>query len=270
MWFVSLLVLTVPVAWVLVHAHSFSVFELTLALPTAILAGAVLLLSALHLIYRAIPAAPNGQFELFKDWGSILWAVENSFSIPCLRLFQGTLFVNEVFRFAILKALRCNVTYTSWITSRTVIANPRKIFVGERCIIGEFAHLCPSLQPRVGRLLIGEIHIGNDVLVGGYCRICPDVSIGNNSNLQAEIFVSYGTVIGNNVRIGARSILNERVKVGNNVRIGKDCRIEANTLIPDGTIIPNGTRYPLLVPVPQQISRPVLSESELALATAQL
>lgn len=254
-----------PLVYVLNAASHLSYWQLLGALPLALIAGAALLLATVHFAYRFIPACSSGSFRVMKDGSAILWAIENSISTPCMRLFQGIGFLNETLRYLVLKALHAHVQYDSWITSRAIIGNPRKVHVGHKTIVGEFAHLAPSYQPRIGRLIVGDIRIGDEVLVSGYCVILANVTIGAKSVLQVNVFVSPDVRIGTNVRVGARTTIGMGARIGNNVRIGKDCHIEAQAAIPDGTIVVDGSYVPASGSLPEKFTRPAV-EAPLRLA----
>ncbi|NCN28123.1 hypothetical protein GW915_11155 [bacterium] len=211
-----------------------------LLIPVGFVMGTFLVLLFVRGIYTLFPAASDGKFKVFKDRSAILWSIENAFSNPVLNTFQGVLFMNEHLRTFFLWCLRSQIHPKAMITTRTIIGNPRLLFIDKGVLIGEHAHLAPSIQPKVGLLFVSRIRIGADSLIAGYVSVLPGVWVGRGCCVQAHSFLSLNVRLGDRVTIGARSVINEGVTVGEGSRIGKDCRIMAGAVIPPKTIIKDG------------------------------
>lgn len=102
----------------------------------------------------------------------------------------------------------------------------KNVVVGKNVRIGDFSI--------IGNEQISPTVIGNDVVIGDYCKITGDVRIGNNCSIEDGCYIYKKTVLGENVRIltgskifgkssiGSNSIINgnvsQRVTIEENVR----------------------------------------------------
>ncbi|WP_428193450.1 acyltransferase [Aliivibrio sifiae] len=142
------------------------------------------------------------------------------FSIPFVR--GGVYFI-------LFKLMGRNVGFPLLISSNVTLGGARKINAGNNLTICKNAFVDP-IKLVVGDgvwigyncFLCGEVVIGNNVMIG------PNVSIpGANHNYEKK-GIPYkdqgldvkGTLIGNNVWIGANSVILDGVKIGDNSVIG--------------------------------------------------
>lgn len=210
-------------------------------LPLTLLLGVFLVLLTVRGFYYCIPPAPEGRFEMFSDKGAVLWAINNAPAMIVLKWFQSTLFLNDLLRYLILKALDCRVDYTTWITSNTHLSDLRNIQIGKDTMLGESCWLMPSVQVRRNRLHIANIDIGNNVMLGTGCRIGPGVHLADQVSLDLNVTIHGFTSIGFNTQIGAYSQIYQGCKIGNHVVIGKNCTIKSRANIESGAVIPDAT-----------------------------
>lgn len=198
-------------------------------------------LLGMALLHRLLPVSESGTFRLFADRGSLCWALKGWAPSVFLTVFQPLFFLSQGFQRIALQAFQARLGPGTWITSRTIVREPHHVRIGRASLVGEYAHLVCSYQPRIGLLIVGEIEIGDNVLVGAHSLIAPGSRVGAGTVLEHAVNIGAGTVIGANVRIGAGSCLYNRVKVGDGAILGKNCVVCSGATIPPGSRIPDGT-----------------------------
>jgi len=196
-------------------------------------------LAAVATVQRALPDVLPGRYRMFGDAGSVRWAIRGWAPGVFLTVFQPLFFMSRAYQSLALRALGARLGREAWVTSRTVLREPHLVSVGARSLIGEFANIACSYQPRLGVLIVDRVTIGDDVLVGAHahlgpgCGIGDDVVIGHGCGLGPRVRVGRGS------RIGAGSMIHRGATVGCDVRIGKACVVVAHTHVPDGTVVPD-------------------------------
>ena len=198
-------------------------------------------LLGMALLHRAFPASENGTFRLFRDRGSICWALMGWAPSVFLTVFQPLFFLSPPVQRLALRAFQARLGKGAWITSRTLVREPHHVRIGQGSLVGEYAHLVCSYQPRIGLLIVGGIDIGENVLIGAYSLIAAGTRIGDSASLEHNVSVGAGTLIGENVRIGAGSCLYNRVHIGDGAILGKNCVVSSGATILPGSRIPDGT-----------------------------
>lgn len=237
----SLLLLPACVVLALLQPDSvLSGIGLALMIPPALLAGFFLLLGLTWIYCRALPPTPQGKFNLFEDRGAVLWALNNALPTLLLKLFQSTLFLSEHLRFCLLRACNADVRFTSWIPSNASIADLRNLHLGENVVIGEHCTLGPAFQPRPYRLVVSDIHIGDNSLVGAHSVVAAGVHIGANVLIQAQVMIASGSRLGNNVKIGVGTRIDTYCHIGDGAVVGKWVTLLSRAQIPDGARVPDG------------------------------
>lgn len=92
------------------------------------------------------------------------------------------------------------------------LADPPLISIGRASVIGEESFITPHSVMTDGNLMLGEVKIGNGVVIGIKAVVMPDVEIGDNSMVLPMSMVASGTRIPQNEVWGG----NPAVKVKNN------------------------------------------------------
>jgi len=192
-------------------------------------------------LHRLLPKSEPGTFRLPGDEGSVRWAVKAWAPSLYLTLFQPLLFTSRFFQILALRAFGAHLAPGAWLTSRTIVREPHHVSVGLHSLIGEYAHLICSYQPRPGVLIVARIVIGDDSLVGGYSHLAPGVTIGSRCVIEYAVAIGARTVIGDDSRIGAGTTVYNAARIGRHVFIGKNCLIPSGAIIADGARIPDGT-----------------------------
>lgn len=203
-------------------------------------------------LHRLLPDADTGTFRMFCDEGSVRWAIKSWAPSTYLTLFQPLFFTSEGFQRLALRAFGARIGPGALVTSRTVLREPHRLRLGARSLIGEYVHLVNAFQPRLKCLVIGDIEIGADVLVGAHSVLAPSVRIGDRCVLEYAVVVGPGCTIGDDARIGAGTTLHARVRVGAGARVGKGCMVLPDTVIPDGAVIPPGA---VIAPDPATLAK---------------
>ncbi len=194
--------------------------------------------------HRLLPATEGGTFRLFGDRGSIRWALKGWAPSVYLTVFQPVFFLSPVFQRIALRAFGARVGAGAQVTTRTSIREPHMIELGRDSVVGEYAHLACSYQPRPRTLVVAGIRIGDGVLIGAYCKLGAGCRIGARSTVEYRVAIGAHTAIGEDTRIGAGTFIRNRARVGSRVRIGKECSIAFGAVVPDGARLPDGTVWP--------------------------
>lgn len=194
--------------------------------------------------HRLLPAPEEGTFRLFADRGSIRWALKGWAPSVYFTVFQPVFFLSPVFQRVALRAFGARLGAGAQVTTRTSIREPHLIELGRDSLVGEFAHLVCSFQPRPRTLVVAGIRIGDGVLIGAYCKLGAGCRVGARSTVEHAVTIGAFTAIGEDTRIGAGSFICNRVRVGSRVRIGKECSIAFGAVVPDGARLPDGTAWP--------------------------
>ncbi len=169
-------------------------------------------------LHRMLPNSEPGTFRLPGDGGSVRWALKAWAPSLYLTLFQPLCFTSRFFQLIVLRAFGARLASGAWLTSRTIVREPHHVRVGRRSLIGEYAHLICSYQPRPGVLIVARIVIGDDNAVDRR----PD-------RHRRRLPIGAGTTVYNAARIGRH------------VFVGKNCLVPSGAVLADGARIPDGT-----------------------------
>lgn len=82
-----------------------------------------------------------------------------------------------------------------FISNPDCISDAHLVEIGANTILGQGSILSGHFQPNTNDTTLGKIKIGKNVLIGGNSAILPNVSIGDNSIVQAYSLVKSGTII---------------------------------------------------------------------------
>lgn len=195
-------------------------------------------------MHRLLPRSEPGRFRLFADRGSVRWALKGWAPSVYLAVFQPVCFMSEGFQRLVLRAFGARLGPGALVTSRTTIREPHHVRIGAATLIGEFAHLACSYQPRTKLLIVDDIVIGDGVLVGAHSLLAAGARVGNRCILEHAVSIGAHVTIGDDVHIGGGSTLYTGVQVGDGAVIGKGCIIPAGSMIPAGAVITDGTVLP--------------------------
>jgi UDP-3-O-[3-hydroxymyristoyl] glucosamine N-acyltransferase len=201
-------------------------------------------LGGLALARRLLPDSEAGVFRIPGDAGSTRWAMAGWAPTLYLTLFQSLFFLSIGFQRFALRTFGAKMGSGSWVTSRTIIREPHHVRIGARTLIGEYAHLSCSLQPRPGLLIVAPISIGDDTIVSAYCHLAPGARIGSRCTIEHAAVIGPRTTIGDDTTIGASTVIYGHAQIGCRVRIGRHCVLPTGTTVPDGARLSDGTIVP--------------------------
>ena len=192
-------------------------------------------------LHRVLPDSEPGTFRLPGDGGGVRWALKAWAPSLYLTLFQPLCFTSRFFQLFALRVFGARLAPGAWLTSRTIVREPHHVRIGLRSLIGEYAHLICSYQPRPGLLIVAAITVGDDSLVGGHTHLAPGVTIGSRCVIEHAVAIGARTHIGDDSRIGAGTTIYNAARIGRGVFVGKNCLIPSGAIIADGTRVPDGT-----------------------------
>ncbi len=198
-------------------------------------------LLGMALAHRLLPPAEEGTFRLFADRGSTRWALKGWAPSVYLAVFQPVFLLIPSFQRIALGAFGARLASGAQVTSRTRIREPHLVEIGSGSLVGEFAHLVCSYQPRPRCLVVARIQIDDEVLIGAYSVLCAGCRVGTGTIVEYHVSIGAGTTIGEGSRIGAGTLILNHVRIGRRVRVGKSCVIPTGAEIPDGTRLADGT-----------------------------
>lgn len=201
-------------------------------------------LLGMALAHRVLPPAIEGAFPLFADRGSTRWALKGWAPSVYLGVFQPVFFLIPSFQRIALRAFGARLGAAAQVTSRTRIREPHLVELGAGSLVGEFAHLACSYQPRPGTLVVAGIRIGDEVLIGAYSVLSAGCRVGARTVVEYHVSIGAHTSIGDGCQLGAGTLILNRVVIGDRVRIGKACVIPSGARVPDGVHVPDGTLWP--------------------------
>lgn len=82
------------------------------------------------------------------------------------------------------------------ISSPDCIPDPYRVTIGKGSIVGLGAVISGHFQPNANDTILGNVEIGENVLIGAYSLIAPDVKIGAGARILAQSGVYPKSVIG--------------------------------------------------------------------------
>jgi carbonic anhydrase/acetyltransferase-like protein (isoleucine patch superfamily) len=202
-------------------------------------------LLGMAIAHRLLPPIQEGVFRPFADRGSVRWALKGWAPAVYLTVFQPVFFLSPRFQRIALRAFGARLAHGAWVTSRTILHEPHLVTIGRDSVVGEYAHLACSFQPRVGTLIVAGIHVGDDVLIGAHAVLGAGCRVGDRSVIEYRASVGAHASIGEDARVGAVTFIGNRVRIGRGVRIGKGCLIRTGAVIQDGARLADGTVWPV-------------------------
>jgi acetyltransferase-like isoleucine patch superfamily enzyme len=201
-------------------------------------------LFGMALAHRLLPAAEPGRFRMFADRGSVSWALKGWAPALYLAVFQPVFFLSPAFGRVALRAFGARLGAGAQVTTRTSIREPHLVTIGRGSLVGEFAHLVCSHQPKPHTLVVAPIAIGDEVLIGGYSVLGAGSRVGSRSILEYRVSLGPHATVGEDSRIGAGTTIRERARIGHRVRLGKGCSIGLGAVVADDTRLPDGSTWP--------------------------
>ncbi len=142
------------------------------------------------------------------------------------------------------------------------------LFLGDAAYISNKATLATNIALQKNKILVDEIHLGNEAMVGHLSIVGPGSRIGDKSELGAFSVTGLTVKLDENVHTGGSCSIAHFVKIGPNVSIGHCCFIGASAKIASGLRIPDGTLIPSRAKIETQAEIDALVDSDAAALNA--
>ena len=198
-------------------------------------------LFGLAIAHRLLPPVVPGTYRMFRDPGSVHWAMRTWAPSVAMTLLQPLFFLSRTFSGIALRALGATLGEGAWVTSRTILHEPHLVRLGRGAVAGEYSHFITSYQVRPGLLVVGSIEIGDDAMIAGYVRLGAGARIGARTIVEYDASVGPRVSVGEDSRIGGQAVLYTGCTIGSRVRLGKGCSVLAHAVVPDDTRVPDNT-----------------------------
>lgn len=148
--------------------------------------------------------------------------------------------------------LHPETVYCAEISLQTVISE--KAEIAENCHVGAFAVICDGVSVGENSEILAGVYLGKNVKIGKNCRIYPYAVIYDECEIGDNVIIHSGAIIGAD-GFGYKFRNGQHVKVPQigNVVIGDNVEIGANTCVDRGalgnTVIGNGSKIDNLVQI---------------------
>lgn len=205
-------------AWHHVGSQLPPVLNVVVSAGLAIL-GAIVVVGLLGLL---LPRLRPGRHEFMKS--AVFWSwVLRSLLRRALLLgpLKSVIFTSNVLRFLALRALGAKVAYDSDCSSDVDLLDPALLTVGKKSILGART-LVSGHYVDAGKLVLGEIVIGQRTLLAVDVLVAPDVVIGDRCRILGRAGLGPGSRVEDGAVIGAATNLegSQRVRAGVSVPPG--------------------------------------------------
>lgn len=195
------------------------------------------------LLFRiCVPRMKPGRSKigLEKQW--LTWRLNWHFYSLVFLFLKKYVFYNRTIRFLFLRLFRVNIKYSSYFAETVDLQDANNLLtIGENSGLGSEVIVATHLALSTSIIIFKEVTIGNNSHIQARACLAPGDTIGDNSIIGFDTALSLNVSVGNNTKIGGKCIINTGAKIGNNCRVGEDVYIAEKINIPDGTIIPDGS-----------------------------
>lgn len=226
-----------PFVLAVINCGLHSGFKSYIVLSACALLFPVLVLIIIALLFRMLPDVPNGKHAFYSYYYYVWLFKDLTHETVVTSAFLNNLVrrvkpVGHIF-YTIIKMPN---------TRHFILANDVRVLDPDRVTIGEFTFvgintILSGHIIRSGKLVLEQINIGKNNIIGAFCAVACGVTTGDNCKIDSFVTLNNNVSIGENSVVLGKSLIDSRVKIGKNVRIGKCCIVGANTVIEDGAII---------------------------------
>lgn len=205
-------------AWRFVGGHLPPVLNVAVSVVLTTL-GAI---AATGLITLLLPRLRPGRHEFMKSTVFWSWVLRSLFRRALLLgPMKPVIFTSNVLRFLALRALGAKVAYDSDCSSDVDLLDPALLRVGRKSILGART-LISGHYVDAGKLVLGEIVIGEGTL------------------LAVDVLVAPDNVIGDRCRILGRAGLGPGCRIEDGAVLGAEATLEGGTTVRAGVAVPPG------------------------------
>lgn len=196
------------------------------AIFPAFFVGLAALLVEVSILSRLCPRLKPGRYPLLKGTIFYGWVVRSALRrilyAPGLQYF---LFASNTLRYLSLRGLGARVAFTTSMSSDAEILDPSLLVAGPGATFGARSFVSGHYIEG-DNLILGQVTIGKNTLLGADVMCAPSVEIGDNVSVRFRASISIGSRIGDGARIGA------------------DSYIDSNVVVAPGAIVPNRSFIP--------------------------
>lgn len=185
--------------------------EVSAGLPNWALIPCILLNGFIVLcVMGFILPKPKAGAHAMNSKDATFWFINFQFT----RVWGYPVIKHFIFSIGILRTifLRCcgaKVSLAHAFSSYAHLHDPYFLTIKKGSTVGMHTSLV-SHYINKGKLVLGPISIGENVLVGAWTRVGPDCSFGDNSFVSADVTIGPGTKIPANCKIGRSSELSRK------------------------------------------------------------
>ncbi|MEK7434675.1 MAG: hypothetical protein AABZ74_16190 [Cyanobacteriota bacterium] len=196
-------------------------FQLFLLLTPAILIIFLFyLILSIWVIRLLTPKLKEGSYDAPNSNMFYIWTIHFTLNrMVSIQPIKNIILYSVNLRYLMFRALGGKIAYGCSISADTDLNDLQMISIGKNCVVGACTFMTGHFINK-GKITFGKITIENDVNIGGFCHISPNVSIAQNAWIGAE------------------------TKISPLVKIGKNARIEPASLIKTGTRISDDSVFP--------------------------
>jgi hypothetical protein len=186
-------------------------FEINNGLPLWGVFPAILINSFITLCLMAfLFPKPKTGVHAMNSKDATFWFINFQFSrvwgYPPIKHF---IFSIGVLRTIFLKCYGAKVSFSHAFSSYAHIHDPYFITIKKGTTVGMHAALIPHYINK-GKLVLGDISIGENVIIGAWTRVTPGCSVGDNSFVSGDVNLAPGGIVPNNCRIGREAEITRR------------------------------------------------------------
>jgi len=232
------LIALLPFSWVILYVKKnipdfFTVFLISFS----IVLSPILYILLIGFIVFLIPKTPSGKHNLtskkFLFWLCRDLTYENIVTFPYL---NNIIMRLKPIRYVFMKLVGMPKIRFLTFAPNVRIVDPDKVHIGEFTFVGINTIISGHIV-RNNQLVIYDIYIGKETIIGAYCKILGGVIIGDRCMIDSSVTLNNDVHIEDRTMVLAMTSVDHFVKIGRRVRIGKNCYIGANTIIEDNVVI---------------------------------
>ena len=199
-------------------------------------------IAMLGLVRLCLPRLPEGRFRFPGDAGARAWVLHFALGrIAAWPIFSPFFFSFAFLRYLLLRALGARVPFVLHTSSDVGIIDAPLVELGRNTMLGGNVLLAGHMmQEEI--LVTGALRLGEEVQVGGGCRLVGPGRVGARTSLGPSCTIAPHVSIGADCHIGAGTMVASHVEIDHDVVIGNDVRVDSNVEIGAGAVIASGTR----------------------------
>jgi len=180
--------------------------------PLKVLMSFAIFYILLCLLALSIPKVIPGSYSLSSN-ETKKWFIGFIFSrIWHYPFIQYPIFNSVILRTLFLKSLGCKIPFSCAMSSDISIYDPHLIEIGESSIIGMKSTFIPHYIAK-NQLVLGEIKIGKNTLIGAASEIGANVTIEDLVRLDIKVTCFPGTIIPSKAHIKPYCILDSSIPI---------------------------------------------------------